>query len=314
MFKTSVIIPTYNRPKELLDCVQSILKQTIKPYEVIIVDDGNLLELPLKEKCEASGLKYVYIKKNKPGLTESRNVGIRSAGGEIIFFLDDDVVLFSNFIENILKVYQNDQKGIIGGVGGVIANHKPLTLPYRIKRIFDIVFLLSGFKEGKVLPSGFCTDFGTTGFSIKKMKEVDFLSGGVCSFRKKIFQEYSFDSDKYLNYGLGEDKDFSYQVSKKHKLIINPEAQLLHLESPKMRQDKQNKGRMFVIDKYIFFKQHVKKGWWSWIFFYYALLGYVLRRVFIMFVSFDKENVNQVKGIISAIKDILSGKVKTVGI
>ncbi len=307
MFKASVIIPTYNRPLELRECIQSILEQVVKPHELIVVDDGNLSTLPFENECKNAGIDYIYYRKDTPGLTESRNAGIRLAKGDIIFFLDDDVVLFPNFIEEIIKVYKADNKAEVGGVGGAIANNKPLKLRHRIRRIIDVFFLVSGLHEGKVLLSGFFTGFGMTGSPIKKIKEVDFLSGGVSSFRKEVFQTFHF-TDKYRNYGFGEDKDFSFQVSKKYKLFFNPNAKLLHLEAPKMRPDKKLTGRKFVIGRYLFFKDHVKKAWWSWIFFYYALFGYILVRIIILIVSLDKNEISRLRGIFGAMRDILKGR------
>ena len=217
------------------------------------------------------------------------------ASGDIIFFLDDDVVLFPVYIEELLTVYKDDKEGTIGGVGGAIANHRPLKLRDHLRRVFEIFFLISGFSEGKVLPSGFCVEFGDTGFPIKKIKEVDFIPGCTMSFRKEIFQEFSFNTESYLNYGLGEDKDFSYQVSKKYRLIVNPMVKLLHLESPKMRPDKLNEGRMFIAFTYNFFKDHVQKGWWSWIFFYYALSGYILARILALFFFPNKGKIERLK-------------------
>lgn len=309
MLKISIVIPTYNRPAELKNCISSILKQTIKPNELIIVDDGNLKELPLEQECKDSGVQYIYFKKDKPGLTASKNKGVKIATGDIIFFLDDDVVLLPDYIEEILNVYKGNKEDLIGGVGGLVSNFEPLRLKKRLRRIFDIFFLISGFNEGMVLPSGFCTAFGSTEFPIKKTKEVDFLPGGVCSYRKEIFKEFLFDSIKYLNYGQGEDKDFSYQISKKYKLLCNPKAKLLHFESPKMKLDKKTEGRMFIIKTYLFFSQHVKKGSWSWLLFYYALSGYIASRTMSLVIFPRKWKVEEFKGFFSAIRYILKGDI-----
>jgi glycosyltransferase involved in cell wall biosynthesis len=310
LFNTSVIIPTYNRPTELKQCIQSILDQTVKPGELIIVDDGNLLELPLEKQCLDGEIQYIYFKKSRPGLTESRNEGIKLARGDIIFFLDDDVALFPNYIEEILNIYQEDKEEITGGVGGVIASHRPLKFKDRLRRVYNIFFLISGLNEGKLLPSGFCVNFGDTGSPIKKTTEVDFLSGGASSFRKKVFKDFSFDTKNYINYGLGEDKDFSCHVSRKYKLMINPKAKLLHFESPKMRPDKLKEGRMFIMASYIRFRQHVKKGWWSWLFFYYALSGYILARMVAVIFFPNKKKFSRLSGVFGSIKDILKGNIQ----
>lgn len=63
MPQVSVIIPTYNRPAELTNCIQSILTQSEKPDEVIIIDDGALPAPPLQKECTERGIYYLYIKK-----------------------------------------------------------------------------------------------------------------------------------------------------------------------------------------------------------------------------------------------------------
>ena len=308
--KISVIIPTYNRPLELKNCIQSILKQKLLPTEVIVIDDGNLSEYPLKDDCINAGIVYKYSKKKSPGLTESRNIGIKMAIGDIIFFIDDDSVLSENYLEEIIRVYIMKDSPMIGGVGGLVISHKPVKITHRLRSIFDIFFLGCGFQEGMVLPSGFCTDYGKTIFPPRRIKEVDFLSGGAMSFKKEIFNEMTF-TDRYRDFGFGEDKDFSLKVSRNYKLIFNPRATLLHMENPIMRPDKESTGRKFVIGRYLFFKEFVKKGWWSWIFFSYAILGYLIVRTIILLVSFNKSEISRLRGIIGAIKDILKGHIKS---
>ncbi len=304
MFTISVVIPTYNRQEELKNCIQSIVSQSIKPKELIIIDDGDLQTIPLEKECTQEGIECIYFKKDEPGLTESRNKGVALASGDIIQFFDDDVILRDDFFKEILEVYERDGNHSVGGVGGVIENRKHLTLPRRFRRLLDIVFLMSGFREGRVLPSGFCTDYGTTEFQIKTVEEVDFFSGCVMSFRKGVFDDFSFTGG-YRDYGFGEDKDFSYQVSKKYKLLITPKAGLLHLESPKMRPDKEMYGRKFVLGRYLFLRDHVKKSRRNEVLFFYSLAGYLFVRSLYFVIRPTQSEFSHVKGILMAIKEIL---------
>jgi len=308
MPRVSVIITTFNRPAELLTCIQSILAQSAKPDEVIIIDDGALAVPPLQNECTEHGIRYLYIKKEKPGLAESRNVGAKIAQGDIIFYFDDDVILSSEYIEEVLKVYEEDQEKSLGGVEGVMSNIRPLSAYQKFRKIFHMIFFTVGLKEGKVLPSGFVTDFGTKGVPLEKVQEVDFFHGYAMSFRKEIFQEFSFDAKKYQRYGLGEDQDFSYRVSKKYKLVVTPGARLLHLESEKMRPDQERIGRNLMIHRFVFFRDQVKKGWWSWVLFWYALIGFVLLRVIPIPLLLDKGKLRRAKGILKGIQDIFLGK------
>lgn len=307
-FKTSIIIPTYNRPLELQNCIRSILGQTSMPDELFIVDDGDLVEFPFKKELEAAGTECFYLKKAVPGLTASRNEGIKSASGDIIFFFDDDVVLDADYIEEILRIYKSDAEGLIGGVGGIQSNRFLSKFKDYLLWSVEALFLLNGFSEGRVLPSGFCADFGTTPFPIKKDTLVDFLAGCAMSFRRNIFQEFSFDSNNYLGYGLGEDKDFTFRVSRKYRLIVNPHAKLLHLESLAMRIDKTLMGRQYVVSNYIFFKKYAYKSFWSWIPFSFALTGYIITRTLMLLVSPKKGNIARLKGVLEGLTYVFSKK------
>lgn len=89
----SVIITSYNRPKLIYDAVKSVIGQTFKDYEIIIVDDASneqtqqSIELICKE---FDSIKYVRHIENK-GLPVARNTGLSIAKGEFVSFLDDDI-------------------------------------------------------------------------------------------------------------------------------------------------------------------------------------------------------------------------------
>ena len=304
MYRTSIIIPTYNRPRELTDCIESLLAQSVLPTEIIVVDDGNLPGIPLEAQCLQAGVDCRYHKKSSPGLTESRNAGIRMAEGDILFFLDDDVVLRPNYLEAILQVYRDHEGGPIGGVGGLIENTPPLRKRDHLKRLVELLFMAYGFSEGKVLPSGFCVQFGETPFPVRQVKQVDFLMGGVCSFPRRIFDEFAF-TDRYRRFGLGEDKDFTLQVSARYPLYVTPYAQLLHFEAPAMRPDKRRWGRLFLVGTFLLFKNHVCKSPWQWFFFWYGTCGYLLARVVALVVFPNRGKVQQLLGTFDAIKSIL---------
>ncbi len=77
-----------------------------------------------------------------------------------------------------------------------------------------------------------------------------------------------------------------------------------------MRPDQERIGRNLIIHRFLFFRDQVKKGWWSWVLFWYALIGFVLLRVILSPLSLDKGKLRRAKGILKGIKDILLGKAK----
>ena len=87
----SIIIPVYNVEQYLDRCVQSVIHQTLKNIEILLVDDGSPDRCP--ELCDGYALQDRRIKvihKKNGGLASARNTGLRVASGEFIFFLDSD--------------------------------------------------------------------------------------------------------------------------------------------------------------------------------------------------------------------------------
>ena len=88
MPKVSVIIPTYNREKYIVETLQSVFEQTFTDYEVIVIDDGstdNTADV-LRPYLD----RIVYIRKPNGGQGSARNAGIKMAKGAYIAFLDSD--------------------------------------------------------------------------------------------------------------------------------------------------------------------------------------------------------------------------------
>lgn len=88
MIETSVIIPTYNRLPFLKEAVQSVLDQTYRNFELILVDDGSTDGTKEFAGKLETGIKYIYKKNGGP--SSARNRGIREAKGRFITFLDSD--------------------------------------------------------------------------------------------------------------------------------------------------------------------------------------------------------------------------------
>ena len=88
MMNISVVIPTYNRIELLKRSIDSVINQTIKPSEIIIVDDGSNDGTEAMVKKKYDSLKV--IKQKNKGASAARNSGIKASSGELICFLDSD--------------------------------------------------------------------------------------------------------------------------------------------------------------------------------------------------------------------------------
>ncbi|MEK7376462.1 MAG: glycosyltransferase, partial [Candidatus Margulisiibacteriota bacterium] len=118
----SVIVPTHNRSKYLKAALQSVLNQSVPfdKYELLIIDDGSIGDDTKKVVWELQRLyperaiRYYY--QENAGPAAARNLGIRNAKGEIIFFTDDDCIVPSNWMQALLDGYYRYPDAV--GVGG----------------------------------------------------------------------------------------------------------------------------------------------------------------------------------------------------
>ena len=86
----SVIVPTFQRPEFLQAALGSVLRQTVKDFEVLVVDDGSAMDLaPLVNALDDGRIRYLRHESNR-GEAAARNTGIRGARGDYLAFLDDD--------------------------------------------------------------------------------------------------------------------------------------------------------------------------------------------------------------------------------
>ena len=124
----SVILPTYNRAYIVSKALQSVLSQTYRNFEVIVIDDGstdNTKEIITNISCKDSRVKYFRNNENK-GPAGARNVGINLAKGELIAFIDDDE-WFPNKLEkqdNLLQTLPENFAVVYSGFYKVIGAKK----------------------------------------------------------------------------------------------------------------------------------------------------------------------------------------------
>lgn len=100
--KVSVIIPVYNAEKYLRDTLESVMKQTFRNIEILCVDDGSTdhsLEIMLDCSDRDDRIKILHQKEESAGAALARNLGLKSATGEYVIFLDADDLFEPDLIE-----------------------------------------------------------------------------------------------------------------------------------------------------------------------------------------------------------------------
>ena len=201
--KISVLIATLDRYTYLRTVLSQLREQTIRPLEVICIDQTTLVEKDAQLQTDFSSLPLRYTYRDKPGQCSSRNEGLWQARGEYVLFLDDDVEIQPDLIEQHARCLETYEADVSAGVADELGAG-PLPKSFTMLRISDV--------------------FPTTNALIRKRILAD---SGL------------FD----LAYETGEraDGDLGTRLYRSGKLmVLNPAARIFHYRAPRggLRQHK----------------------------------------------------------------------------
>ena len=190
--KVSIIVPLFNAEKFAKRCIESVLMQTFKNYELILIDDGS--KDKTGEICEKYAEKDTRIKvihKNNGGVSSARNTGLDMAKGEWITFLDADDWIEPNF----LLIVDNNSNDSIDWIFAQWRTIWDNGLPNEINN-YEQEILFNNWEEIKKIWD--------------KMANMD-----ICRcpwgkfFRRSVIESYKLRFDNSLKYG--EDTVFNYE-------------------------------------------------------------------------------------------------------
>jgi glycosyltransferase involved in cell wall biosynthesis len=149
----SLIIAIYNRKDELFELLTSLTKQTDKDFEIIIVDDGSMIDLRPTVAIFDETLQIQFFRKENTGPGLSRNYGARQAKNEWLVFVDSDVIVQTDYIQNIKK---NIEISDCDAFGGADKAHKGFNLMQKaISYSMTSVFTTGGIRGNKKSVSKF---------------------------------------------------------------------------------------------------------------------------------------------------------------
>ena len=198
MEKVSLYIPCYNAGKTIRECLESILGQSYKADEILVIDDGSgdgAAEI-------ARGFPVKIIRHNRNmGLAVSRNTAFKEARNEFVAALDADCTADARWLERLMGCFT--EEAIVGAGGKVIERHA-LTI------------------ADKWRSTHMSQQWGDV-----SLENPPFLYGSNTVFKKSGAKKAGFYTEKFrINY---EDVDLSKRVYDcGFKLVYNPEAQVLH--------------------------------------------------------------------------------------
>lgn len=302
--QVSIVIPTYYRRKDVDECLDSIIIQTILPKEVIIVDDSDNNEIKnliayRKDEFKEKGILLKYIKNERErSLTIARNIGIENSVGDIILFLDSDVILDKNYIKEILNIYKEKPDAM--AVQGLIQNvKKENKFIDKLIGIFNRLFYIQFDEKNKfrLLPS--------LGVSIPSFVDeiinCEWLSGANQSYKKEILERFRFD-ENLKKYSWGEDLDTSYRIFKKypHSLFMTPYAKLIHNTSQEGRHPKRDVIYMDVIYLTYLFYKNIEQNLRNKLIYLWSRMGRIALSMIFLILKPSKSKLTEIKHVLGA--------------
>ena len=270
--KVSIIMPTYNKYHQLSLSLYGLSKQTFSnnDYEVILIDDCSTDKTPilLEETDVPFKLKYIRLKKNK-GRSFTRNIGIKHSDGEVLIFLDGEMLVTPKFIENhyrhhvekldlvvtgamhyegvftyIFQEYNTNQWILLDNLAKnhfhysmryekfKYSNDKNLNVPFQLITKDDIdteIFKALSFPNRYFLNSG--VKHFENNLNEFKLPYIAFLSGNV-SVRKEQLDKVGYFDESFVGYGA-EDWELGYRLFKNGlEFVLDPLTVAYHQEHP----------------------------------------------------------------------------------
>lgn len=225
--EATVILPTYNRLPVLKSCISKLLDQTVKDFEILLIDDcsSDGTDEYIKD-FDTPNLKYFRMEE-RHGPYYARNLGIREAKGKIIIFVDSDVIVFPDFVEDHIEIHNKREDLVVQGM----VKH--------VKSLEDVN--LKGF----YIPNALCLrTFITQNASVRKKYLL--AAGGFESFGPTMGYKDVDMGFKLMDLGL----KWTYGIRKCKAFHIDGETTAENIMKTFKKWTKQGGSAYFFVEKW----------------------------------------------------------------
>ncbi|MFL9845768.1 glycosyltransferase family 2 protein [Flavobacterium rhizosphaerae] len=191
----SIVIPLYNKEKEIRQTLSSVFAQTFNDFEVIVINDGSTDESE-KQTLSFKDQRLKYFVTENRGISAARNLGIEKASASLISFLDADDYWYPNHLETLYALHRNYPQA------GIVASNYEFLLP-------DNTVKKTIFKN---IPNGF-SGIVENVFAISMNDRALWTTAVVV--KKEVFEAVG-NFDNSITLGAGEDTDMWIRIALKY--------------------------------------------------------------------------------------------------
>jgi glycosyltransferase involved in cell wall biosynthesis len=214
-----VIIPTFNRTKQLNRLLKTLTQQTVSVGSIIVADGMGSAKEVIDKYIDHLPVKWL----NCPvqGQITQRNYALKELPStfKVVIYFDDDIQIESNAIEEMV-IFWNNQSTVPAGVSFYITN-----LIEQPDNILRHLFYMATEPSGKVWKSGYNSPCGNKEHNMSSQ----WLPGGVTAWRKDVLDTY-YIPDISTRWAVCEDLIFSYPVGKNETLYVCAKAKVKHID------------------------------------------------------------------------------------
>jgi len=204
----SVVVPVYNAEKFLTKCVGSVLAQSYERFELILVNDGSTDgSEPMCREYALKDSRIKLISQKNSGPAAARNMGVRHAGGEFVYFLDADDFICPDTLETLIAGYNETRADLVMANFDKLVNDDQLT----VQRVSFSPENAAFVDESKILSRSECVDYvrhflkfpsnHLISYCWARLYKLDVIRKNAITSNEKmrLFEDFVFNLD-YLHY------------------------------------------------------------------------------------------------------------------
>jgi glycosyltransferase involved in cell wall biosynthesis len=276
----SVIIATRNRPEALRLSLPLYLHQSLAPHELVIVDASEHSQQDkvkqVVDELAAQATFPVQFLTSEPSAAAQRNLGAKECSGDVLFFPDDDSLLYPDTMEKLAQVYALDANGALAGVSCRNARISPLDeraeneikaspsfspdQASRLRRFSHhidsrylktpLVVLGNAILQNSRLPDVIASH---------RCRLVSWQYGFLMSFRAGAFRRVPFNQN-LKKYSWGEDRDICFGMREEGAFALAPDAWIYHHRFPGRRGEGYWFGKTLILNHIYILCRHTEQG------------------------------------------------------